>query len=552
MSAHKRRAYDFLNVRSSASLAGALTTAVVLTIAAVAPAASDPAVHPGHVIADRFAADADRARAAEAARKETARKEAQRRRADEADKAAKAKAQKDWEAELLARAKTEAEERRRLEAEASRLDALRIAREAQEAAAAQKRTEAARQAENARLAEEGRKAEETQRAAEALRLAVERAAADDARKAAEARKLEEAKAQEAQRIEAARVAEEARRAQQARAEEDSRRAEAQRIEAARKAEQAAWAAEEARRTEAIRKANEDLRLAAERAATEQRAAQQRAAEDAQRAVTRATEEETRRVGALEADAEVKRVAERLRQIREEHLARHTGSPGRSLERSVEPSSGTLPVGRLGGPAIAASPKASAPGAASPQLVADLPMQRERDAYSHRHDGRVTVLLQMEPRMRRGRGHESMDPVLCLTDGCYVSNGPEAPASFLPGRKAMRFGNVIGRRAGVCNHAYTCVFRNVEIGALPAEIQPVDIRVLRHDRRQPESVDALSICRSTPGRLACTGAIQGDGYTMWIIPDSVAARLPIDLFGASIGDETARAPHAALGQPRGRW
>ena len=186
------------------------------------------------------------------------------------------------------------------------------------------------------------------------------------------------------------------------------------------------------------------------------------------------------------------------------------------------------IGRLGVPPAPAVPRS----AQLPDVhkAADAPPSRY-DTPSRAFDGRVTVLLQMEPSAQRGRRHESMDPVLCLVDGCYVSNGPEHPASFLPGRRATRFGNAISRRAGACNHAYTCVFRDVEIGALPAEVQPVDIRVLRHDRRAPESVEELSTCRGTTGRLACTGAIHGDGYTMWVIPERVAARLPVELFGS---------------------
>jgi hypothetical protein len=159
---------------------------------------------------------------------------------------------------------------------------------------------------------------------------------------------------------------------------------------------------------------------------------------------------------------------------------------------------------------------------------------------------------MDPISQHGRRHESMDPILCVTDGCYVSNGPHHPASFLPGRRATRFGNAIGRRAGACNHAYTCVFRDVEIGALPAEVQPVDIRVLRHDRRTPETIETLSTCRGTEHRLACTGAIHGDGYTMWVIPESVAARLPVDVFGTTVESSLGREPYAAVAPRRGRW
>jgi colicin import membrane protein len=485
-----------------------MTIAVAMAISASAVTAvlADPAVNPGHALAQRFAEDAERARAAEAARKDAAKKAAELRR--------KQQAQKKWEAEMLARAKAEAEERRQLEIEAARLDAARMAREAQEAEAAR------RSAENAR-------------AAEALRVA----AADEARKAADARRIADEKELEARRIEAARLAEETRRAQNERLAEEGRRAEAQRVEALRKAEVTARLAEEARRAEQSAWAAEEAKRAE---------ARRRAAADAELAVKRATEVETRRIGSLEADAEVERVAARLRAIREEQLARHM-----SKDDGAKPAGEHVPsggIGRLGAPPAPEMPRANP--LPEVHMAADAPSRY--DTPSRAFDGRVTVLLQMEPNAQRGRRHESMDPVLCLVDGCYVSNGPGYPASFLPGRKATRFGNAISRRAGACNHAYTCVFRNVEIGALPAEVQPVDIRVLRHDRRAPESVEALSTCRGTTGRLACTGAIHGDGYTMWVIPEQVAARLPIDLFGVTADSGYGDEPRSAMAPSRGRW
>lgn len=536
-----------LRPHRAAGIAGALACALFAT---PLPAMADPASNPAHAIANRFAEDAQRA---EVQRKEAARKQAQQRRA-EAAKAAQAKTQKAYEAEMLRRARAEAEERRKLEQEAARLDAIRLEREAREADAERQRAEKARQIEAAQAAEKARRAEEAKRAAQALRIAAEQAAAEEARKAEEAKRAEVAR----------------------KAEEEARRAETLRLaEEARRAEQAAWAAEETRRVEEARKAaearkaDEAQRLAAEKAA---RAEAEKRAAEAQRAIARATAEETRRVGDIEADAEIARVAERLRSIREQHLAQRTGIPpdqttgsvadaipatddhplpvGAREERLHEPSSGR---GRIG----------------SYDERRDVPLQPPRarpdapqPSYTHPEpklafDGHVTVLLRMEPRYRRGRRYESMDPVLCTTAGCYVSNGPEEPASFLYGRGATRFRNAIGRRAGACNHAYACVFRDVDLGRLPAELQPIDIRIIRHDRRAPEWVEALSNCRVTVGdRLACTGAIEGDGYTMWVISEAAAERLPPHAFDHALADGVMAGERAAadpkLMGPGERW
>ena len=532
MSTQKRRALFTCQLHRKIGLAGVLSAAVLITSL---PVAADPAANPAHTIANRFAEDAQRA---EAQRKEAARKQTQQRKEDAA-KAAQAKARKAHEAEMLARARAEVEERRQLEIEAARLDAIRAEREAKEVEAErrhvekQRQIDAAREAEQARVAEEARQAEESKRAAQAQRVAAEKAAAEIARKAEEAARLAEAerKADEARQAEhAAWVAEEARRAEHMRK------------------------AEETRKAEEIRKANEALRLAAERAAADdaRRAEAEKRDSEARRAVARATAEEMRRITDIEADAEIARVAERLSRIRAEQLERHSGT---IEERSHEPSSGR---GRI----------------AESQPFRDVPLQppRQRADVEPRQgtdpklyapvettrspfDGQVTVVLQMEPRYRRGRRYESMDPVLCVAGGCYVSNGAEHPATFLHGHRAIRFGNAIGRRAGDCNSATTCVFRNVDLGALPAEIQPVDIRVLRHDLRAPERVQALSNCRIAAGdRFTCTGAIHGDGFTMLVISEDMAEHLPPHAFEDVLAGgftDNARA-EADLWAPRRRW
>ncbi len=554
MSSSKRRAFvDCLTYHRTTGIAGALASVLLVTSL---PAVGEPATNAGHAIANRFAEDAQRAEAAkEAKRKEAARKQAQQRK-EEAARAATAKSQKAHESEMLARARTEAEERRKLEEAATRLDAIRAEREARDAEAERQRAlkarqiEAAREAEQMRVAEEARKTEEARKAAETSRIA-----AEEARKAEEARRVDMTR----------------------KAEEETKRAEAERLAAeARRVEQAAWAAEEkrraeearlaevARKVEEIRKANEALRVAAERAAAEeaQRAEADKHAAQVRRDVERTTADEARRVADIEADAEIARVAERLKRIREEHLAQRTAGAepvpvaSTTAERILEPTSGR---GRIvdndGFRDVPLQPRAgTAPQV--PSHYGQAPSNYSSDPKLP-FDGRVTVLLQMEPRYRRGRRYESMDPVLCTSGGCYVSNGPSASASFIHGRGAMRFGNAIGRRAGACNGDTTCVFRDVDLGGLPADVQPVDIRVIRHDRREPERVDVLSHCRTTANdRLTCTGAIEGDGYTMWVISEDEAERVPPHAFERVLVTGLADAERAEadpkLMAPRGRW
>ena len=137
--------------------------------------------------------------------------------------------------------------------------------------------------------------------------------------------------------------------------------------------------------------------------------------------------------------------------------------------------------------------------------------------------RVTVLLILEPGTYgiRRRGPKTADPVLCVPEGCYISAGADRPAVFMHGHKALGFGNTMGGRAGACRHSLGCVFRDVELSTIPGYLQPVDLHILRHDRRAPNTILGDSDCRTRAGQLICSRGIYAGDYTMWVLPESLA-------------------------------
>jgi colicin import membrane protein len=164
--------------------------------------------------------------------------------------------------------------------------------------------------------------------------------------------------------------------------------------------------------------------------------------------------------------------------------------------------------------------------------------------------RVAVLLVMEPGNRGIRRHnKTADPVLCGDGGCYVSNGTAAPASLLPTHRALGFLRTWGSRAGACNHALGCVFRDVDLTAMRGRLQPVDMRVLRHDRREAVGIDATSACKARQGHLTCRSGIHGTTYTMWIVPEVLANVAGPEALQAAVDhglDETAQTEVSTLG------
>jgi colicin import membrane protein len=163
---------------------------------------------------------------------------------------------------------------------------------------------------------------------------------------------------------------------------------------------------------------------------------------------------------------------------------------------------------------------------------------------------VTVLLVMAPGNYgiRRRGPKTADPVLCTTEGCYISTGAGTPARFMPGRKATGFGNTLGGRAGACRQQLGCIFRSVELDQVQNYLQPVDLHILKHDRRQPHAITSDSECRVDGGRISCNRGIYAADYAMWLIPESIADALGPHALQEALEDGLA-APRSADLNPR---
>jgi hypothetical protein len=453
---------------------------------AAAARADDSAAH---AIAEKFsrAEDAERA-AAEKKAEEKKKAEAEKARTEakrqaERRKAADEQRSKD-EAEMLDRARAEDDARRQAEERAA--EQARIESERQAARAEAERL--AREAEQGR-AEEARKAEEA-RQAEAARLAKE---VEDKRLA------DERQAEEARQADAARIAKEAedRKAAEARQAEDARiakEAEDKRFAEQRRAQRLAKEAEEKRRAEAARKAEE-----------------QRQADAAREALERQRTEEA------------ERVAEKFRLAREARDAKRREADAAARAR------GTDTRDSLGGPtADAQTPPA--------------PWDTPNDAPARYLPTRATILLVMDPRHRVFAAYPPTgNPVLCIDQGCYISGGANAPSEYMPRYAALGPANSIGRRAGPCRNQLTCVFRDVELGGGYAQIQPVDMGLLHHDRREIRGVRPDPTCDILGGRLFCGEPVVAKGYRAWIVPEVIAAKAGPDALreALTLGLPTAR-------------
>lgn len=392
-----------------------------------------------------------------AAAAESARTEAERRKAEETD--------------ILERARAEARDREEAERQAREVEEAkaRLAREEVERAKA----EAERVASEARAEEERRAAEAERAVTEAQEAKFREEAEREARRLAETdRALRDAKALAAKAAEARKTADAERLAvEEARAREAERAAAA---EAARQAEEARTVAEQ----EAKREAETQAKAEADEAAEQSRLANAR-------------------------DEEAARLSEKLKRVREQRA----GEMALGAAPATEQTKGAQPAS----PAADQSPLKSRITAATETQVNGAAARPTT----------VTVVLVMDPGTYGiRRGNKTADPVLCVGTTCYVSTGPGSAARKMTRGAALGPFNTLGGRAGKCRGSLSCVFRGVDLAA-GLVLQPVDLHVLKHDKREAQAVEADLSCRVAASRLACSNVVQGKGWRALVVPEDVA-------------------------------
>lgn len=363
--------------------------------------------------------------------------------------------------------------------------------------------------------QEPAKVDERLAAEEAEMLARARAEAEERRRAEQ----EKARAAEQPRIEQERL-----RARQVAEEKLQREIEEQRKEAEARRLAEIAAQEEARRIaeKQRRLAEEEERRAAElRRRLEGEKEQERKAAEAKRQAEIAAQEEARRAAEARRLMALKQLEqeERLRIEQIRAIPALAAAAEEARKTRIEPQRGSEGLNReVQTPIRKTSSAPYALGGPKPPAAPDPLLGLPRSS-------RVTVLLVMEPGTRGiRRFRKTADPVLCVDSVCYISNGPGEPARAMTRIRALGPAVTIGTRAGYCRRSLTCVFRGVDFKHAMVVVQPVDLRVLRHDRREPRAVMVDPTCRiEGPYRLTCSRPVVAEGYKLWVVPESIAER-----------------------------
>lgn len=367
---------------------------------------------------------------------------------------------------------------------------------------------------DAAKAEAERQAVEQQRAYEEEMLARARAEAE-ARLKADMDREQDAARERAAAEARARQTEERTRQAEAEAAAQRRAIEAE-AERAREADNARAEAEARARAEAERLARareQETRKLAERLRAARRAREEARARAAAEVAAKADMEARQARARAVLRQRTQRLFDRLASLRSERERRSAelSHPAKMGAPITTASTGRQPVAPVEEPHVAASGVANAPVAVAGHTT----------GAASRAD-RVTVLIVMAPGSRGiRRWNKTADPMLCVEGTCYIADGPGKAARSLSRSKAFGPSVALGDRAGACNNTLSCVFRNVELPGTTAWMQPIDLRIVRHDRREARRVAADPTCNIERGYLACQRTIEAADYRAWIVPEELA-------------------------------
>lgn len=243
--------------------------------------------------------------------------------------------------------------------------------------------------------------------------------------------------------------------------------------------------------------------------------------------------------ARRAAQEARAAAERLRLEEQEML-----EAARAEAAARETAGGAKPAAtqsRIKITATEAPPETPARELPPPMALGAVPVEDDAPMTgglltlgSQQTRARVAVLLVMEPGDRGiRRFSKTADPVLCVGTRCFISKGATAPADELTKAQAMGPSNTFGRRAGDCRKSLTCVFRGIELQGGAASIQPVDLKVMIHDRRPALLAEPDTSCHVSSGALTCAKTFAAKGWRAWIVPEAVAEKAGAALLSSAL-------------------
>ena len=113
-----------------------------------------------------------------------------------------------------------------------------------------------------------------------------------------------------------------------------------------------------------------------------------------------------------------------------------------------------------------------------------------------------------------------DPILCLGETCWLSNGLESAAKPVQRSTARALKSTANASDDSCAGKSACVYRNVVVPD-DAIIEVIEIGVGDDPADDRYAIDIDKSCRLDEGDLVCDNALETRDYRLWAVPETTA-------------------------------
>lgn len=183
--------------------------------------------------------------------------------------------------------------------------------------------------------------------------------------------------------------------------------------------------------------------------------------------------------------------------------------------------------RLAEPAAPPAPAAEVVQPATPAATPS-PLPTQSAALDSKNDGaagpvRATVLLVLTPDESVGVADIRPDPIICLDQQCWLSNGLQAPARPMSRSEAVALQSTAKLTDDSCSGKSACAYRDIAL-APDTQIQVVEVGESRGVSDGAFTVSADTSCRKDEGDLVCDNALVTQAFRMWVVPEATAQEI----------------------------
>jgi hypothetical protein len=206
-------------------------------------------------------------------------------------------------------------------------------------------------------------------------------------------------------------------------------------------------------------------------------------------------------------------AEMLARARAEELERQQKQPQKFVETPKEP----VPLA----PAIVA-PAPIAPQfakiAALPPKPSTEPPPIARIETPRPAVAAAAVLLVVDP---DGSGPNfKPDPIVCIDNNCWLSNGINSPALPMPRSQAIALDGTENMTAGSCSGKSGCIYRNITLDPT-ARIEVIEVGEGNSASAGAYTIAADESCQRQGETLVCNNGTATEKFRIWVVPELTA-------------------------------